>query len=239
LKTQNKSKPVSLYLGKKQHEKKKRNYGLGIFTFLLSIAVTITAQAFGVDVMHGLTATSVLASFAAAPIFFMTTLTVEEQKEAEQAKLKAKWDADIDLKIKALQDKFKDDPTLKGIVESLFAEKTALMTTKADHKKAVDDIARIDAALLGMKAGAQVEQMSIKSQIEAWKTTNATAINAIKSGTKADLSPLNVKVNSPMTPSNTYNGSSYLPIPEFAPALRNFNYLYNYIKGAGLWHGNH
>jgi HK97 family phage major capsid protein len=59
----------------------------------------------------------------------------------------------------------------------------------------------------------------IREQIKSWQEANATAFKQIKAGQKADLTALDVtvKLNSPMTPSNTYNGSAYLPIPEFQP----------------------
>jgi len=57
--------------------------------------------------------------------------------------------------------------------------------------------------------------VSIKEQVKGWVEANKAALQSISSGTKAELKPLVVKVNSPMTPANSYNSSSYLPIPEF------------------------
>lgn len=54
-----------------------------------------------------------------------------------------------------------------------------------------------------------------KEQVSKWMEANKDAITAIKSGEKASLTGLVIKVNSPMTPANTYNSSAYLPQPEF------------------------
>lgn len=58
----------------------------------------------------------------------------------------------------------------------------------------------------------------LKGQIKSWMDENANAIKAIRGGQKADLTPITIKVASPMTPANTYNGSAYLPQPEFQSA---------------------
>ncbi len=59
------------------------------------------------------------------------------------------------------------------------------------------------------------EKGGIRNSLKTWVEANKTAIQTIKAGHKADLTPLVIKVASPMTPSNTYNGSAYLPQPEF------------------------
>lgn len=56
---------------------------------------------------------------------------------------------------------------------------------------------------------------TVKDQITAWRDANKAKLELISKGTKADLEPLVIKLNSPMTPSNTYNGSAYIPQPEF------------------------
>lgn len=56
---------------------------------------------------------------------------------------------------------------------------------------------------------------TVREQILEWRKVNELALRSIKDGKKAELTPLEIRVNSPMTPSNTYNGSAYLPRPEF------------------------
>lgn len=59
------------------------------------------------------------------------------------------------------------------------------------------------------------ERKSINDQINEWVEANKTALASIKSGTKAELKPLTLKVASPMTPANTLNSSAYLPQVEY------------------------
>lgn len=56
---------------------------------------------------------------------------------------------------------------------------------------------------------------SVSEQINDWAEANKTALQSIKSGTKAELKPLTLKVASPMTPANTLNSSAYLPQVEY------------------------
>jgi hypothetical protein len=59
------------------------------------------------------------------------------------------------------------------------------------------------------------EDLSIRSQVAKWRDANKDAIAKLKNGIKTELPALEIRLNSPMTPSNTLNGSSYLPRPEF------------------------
>jgi len=63
--------------------------------------------------------------------------------------------------------------------------------------------------------GAGEKASDLDSQIKSWQESNSAALKSIKAGQKADLSAIELKLNSPMLPSNTYNGSAYLPQPEF------------------------
>lgn len=92
------------------------------------------------------------------------------------------------------------------------------------------------------------EDISIRSQIKKWHsslneegaTSGKTVLETIKDlkeRKKADLKPLELEVraaNSPMLPSNTYNGSAYLPKPEIAAGIvdviRPTYTFWNYIK---------
>lgn len=59
------------------------------------------------------------------------------------------------------------------------------------------------------------EDLSVRGQIDKWRESNKTALEELKAGKKANLSPLEIRLNSPMTPANTLNGSAYIPRPEF------------------------
>ena len=67
-----------------------------------------------------------------------------------------------------------------------------------------------------IEKGFQSEDYSVRGQVAAWQKRNREALDKIKSGEKTSLEPLELRVvASPMTPSNTLNGSAYLPRPEF------------------------
>lgn len=68
-------------------------------------------------------------------------------------------------------------------------------------------------------ANTQAYKDDLRSQIKTWVKDNEPALKAISSGNKADLKELTIKVASPMTPANTYNGSAYLPQPEFESGI--------------------
>ena len=103
----------------------------------------------------------------------------------------------------------------KSDVDSLVA-KFAGKEETADLLKKLEDVS-FRLKEIAEKAGEPSKGLDLKSQIKAWVTKNEQAIKNIRAGQKADLTPLDVKLNSPMTPANTYNSSSYLPVPEFAP----------------------
>ena len=71
----------------------------------------------------------------------------------------------------------------------------------------------------------QPEDMSIRSQIKKWQEANKEALEAIRSGSKRELTPLEFKLNvrtaatSPMTPGNSLGASVYLPKIEYAPGI--------------------
>jgi HK97 family phage major capsid protein len=58
------------------------------------------------------------------------------------------------------------------------------------------------------------EDMSTRAQVVRWRDANKDALLKIKNGETASLTPLEVRLNSPMLPANTYSGA-YIPRPEF------------------------
>ena len=92
---------------------------------------------------------------------------------------------------------------------------------------------------------AQPEDMSVRAQIKRWHdtvvekgselTVRAALENMANGGGKTPLPQLELRVvASPMLPSNTYNGSAYLPKPEFQAGateiIRKQPTFWNYIR---------
>lgn len=119
-------------------------------------------------------------------------LTKEDQKEIED-KMKALEGIDIEG-VKSL---LNSDKGIMSIVQKQGAEITAL-------KEA---------------GNGKPEDLSIRGQVAAWQTKNKDVIARIKAGQKIDIPDFELKENSPMTPSNTYNSSAYLPKPQFEAGL--------------------
>jgi len=59
------------------------------------------------------------------------------------------------------------------------------------------------------------EDLSVRSQIVKWRDSNKDALVKLKNKEQATLSPLEIRLNSPMTAANTLNASAYIPRPEF------------------------
>jgi hypothetical protein len=100
----------------------------------------------------------------------------------------------------------------KGEIEKLREELKAI-----NHEAVKTEVIRLAGIVKAMnESGASGPKVKdVKAQVKDWVTENKTALESIKAGHKADLTALVVKLNSPMLPSNTYNGSAYLPQPEF------------------------
>lgn len=69
------------------------------------------------------------------------------------------------------------------------------------------------------EGGGKREDLSIRGQVMAWQTRHKEVIAKIKSGERCDIPALELRVASPMTPANTYNGSAYLPRPEIEAGI--------------------
>jgi len=149
----------------------------------------------------------------------MTELEIKAQKDALLAEIKTQVGSELNTRgyqkkeeveamVSKSVDQFKDLP-LEGL-RSIMDEKTGVMSIlKAQG-------AEIEA--LKENGIGKPKDMSIRGQIIAWRDANKNALESIKGGTKAELTPLEVRVASPMTPANTLNGSAYLPKPEYQVA---------------------
>ncbi len=111
-------------------------------------------------------------------------------------------------------EKGKENSVSKADFDAL---KTKLDTavSKEEFTAVKDEAIRLASVIEAMKEVGAALPKDVKAQIKSWITENKDAISQIKSGQKAGLTPMILKLNSPMTPSNTYNGSVYLPQPEF------------------------
>ncbi len=103
--------------------------------------------------------------------------------------------------------------TLKSEFDTLKSKEASTpegyVTLKEEHIKLMETVKALK------ESGSEEKPVELKGQIKSWIDANKAALVNIKAGQKADLTPLVVKLNSPMTPANTYNSSAYLPIPEF------------------------
>lgn len=116
-------------------------------------------------------------------------ITKEDQKEIEE-KIKALEGIDAE----GLKSLLNSDKGIMSIVQKMGAEITALKESGSNRN----------------------EDLSIRGQVAAWQLKHKDIIAKIKAGNKMDIPEFEFKApNSPMTPSNTYNGSAYLPKPQF------------------------
>lgn len=103
-------------------------------------------------------------------------------------------------------------------LETLAGVKVEALRTLADAENgAMAKIVAMGTELEALKTQGfgKREDMSVRAQVLAWRETNKVAIASIATGHKAELKPLEIRTASPMTPANTYNGSAYIPRPEF------------------------
>lgn len=108
-----------------------------------------------------------------------------------------------------LTDQFKDIP-LDGL-RSFFDKENGVM---AILKKQGETITALE------ESGAnQPKDLSIRGQIAGWVENNKQILEDIKNGTQRDMPAMELRVASPMTPANTYNGSAYLPKIEYVPGI--------------------
>ena len=98
-------------------------------------------------------------------------------------------------------------------IDELKAKLNSIESGANDAEKA--EMIRMANEIVALKENSKPEVTTVGSQLKSWVTENKAALENIRGGSKADLTPLVIKVASPMTPANTYNGSAYLPIPEF------------------------
>jgi hypothetical protein len=165
--------------------------------------------------------------------------------------ISAAYKSDADLSeedkkaiIEGLQTRMQEALNKRAPVEDLAAIKTAigdfsnadliqLRELSKDGTGAMAKIIELGTKITEMKASidTQVQDLSIRSQIEKWMGSKDSSgievrslIKDIASKKRRDLPALDIDfnfraANSPMTPANTLGGSAYLPKPEFIPGV--------------------
>lgn len=125
--------------------------------------------------------------------------------------------------LKFLNDEINNVKEHKELSTELTALKTKIEGMKPDTELIANLKSEVEKANLAIEAlkekGKKIEHTDLVSQIKEWAEKNKAALANIKAGTKAELSEMTLKVNSPMTPANTYNGSAYLPQPQFEAGI--------------------
>lgn len=144
---------------------------------------------------------------AEAPLF---SPEIVKMKETLLADIKAQVEGQLETRAK------KDD--VKALIDA--AMKTFEGIPLDDLRKMMDvdkgimkTLVTQGAEIARLKEQGTEKDLSVRAQVAAWKDKNKDALAKIKAGQKADLSELEVRVASPMTPSNSYNSSSFLPKP--------------------------
>lgn len=134
--------------------------------------------------------------------------------ETDEEKLTKKFKEELNAALKAFKGSEEQVNAIKKLQED-FAKIKGVEESEVvkELRKNLDELGVRMKAL--QEKAPEEKNPTVKAQIKDWVTANESAIKNIRSGQKADLTPLNIKVNSPMTPANSYNGSAYLPIPEF------------------------
>lgn len=140
-----------------------------------------------------------------------------EKTDEEKMKFVFKWESDQAIE-KALKIVNEETATklkeLQDKIDKLKPDENLAETIKGLRK----DLDDAGAKLKAFEEKPEVDKLiNVQTQLKAWMKDNEKAIASIKSGTKADLKPLVIKVASPMTPANTYNGSAYLPNVQMQP----------------------
>lgn len=111
--------------------------------------------------------------------------------------------------------KLKEDSILKSEFNEL-KSKLENSVSKEEFEAVKNEAIRLAGLIKAFNEDAKPEKnLTVKDQVKNWVEANKASLQSIKAGTKVELAPLVIKLNSPMTPSNTYNSSAYLPIPEF------------------------
>lgn len=134
--------------------------------------------------------------------------SIKTQVEGQLATRAAK--ADIDAEITKAMKTF-DGIDLDGLRSMLKAD-TGVMAILVKQGQEI--------ATMKEKAGKQEDvALSVRAQVKQWVEENKDVISKVKNKSRQDLPELQLRVASPMTPSNTYNSSAYLPQPQFEAGI--------------------
>lgn len=187
-----------------------------------TIAIALTFGFYGADFSNIKTSDVATGLTVAALPVFMVAGAFKELEGDDLVKFKAEATPDqLDEYYVALNkhNRAKLEELIKANASKEDVQKLldALKNTPNESLEAIkEEVVRLAGELKALKEQESgLDKNTLKAQIKSWIETNKGALGNIKGGQKADLTPLVCKVASPMTPSNTYNGSAYLPQPEF------------------------
>lgn len=116
----------------------------------------------------------------------------------------------------------KDKPDLKAELEALKTKIEGMANDSTLLQNLKKEIEKSNLAIEAMKESGKSgdkKEKTINEQIEEWFTKSKEKLALIKSGTKAELEPMRLKVNSPMTPANTFSATTYLPQVQYLPGV--------------------
>lgn len=157
---------------------------------------------------------------------YLTDAEKEQKEIQDKLLLEIKSQNKIQLdgfKTELEKKSFSDENEKKSLIEKIdvLELKSKEMKTSEEMKTIVETLSAVELELKAIKEkGIEKKSASITEQITDWVKKNDVSIKSIRSGQKADLTPLVLKaVASPMLPSNTYNGSAYIPQPEFQAGI--------------------
>lgn len=162
--------------------------------------------------------------YAFAPLlkFDKDGLTGENLKFMESLQQRMKLEPDSKAKdeiLKLIDDSKKEFIELATRLKDIDGDKVALLKELlgADDKGIRTILQKQGEMLKKLEEAGnkQQEDYSIRAQVIKWREANKDSLLKLKNGEKATLTALEVRLNSPMTPSNSLNGSAYIPRPEF------------------------
>lgn len=184
-------------------------------TLFLALALICTiGSVFALSIDHSTTKGKYIDA-AGVSIALIAIGTVKQNEGETEEQFFKRYLEDVDKRIA----KAESNPELKTLLEEFKAQAESIKKDKellVNLKKEVGDA---NLAIIALKEKAEKKERieNIATHLKDWVETNKNALASIKAGTKEALTPLVIKTNSPMTPANTYNSSSFLPNVQIDP----------------------
>lgn len=194
--------------------KKKKTYRNKMFTVIgvLAMLVLAVGALFSTDAVVGIST----AGLFLFPIMRNTSADDVAGETPEEKEKRLLLEA-VEKRVKSIGD---GAYTTKAELGHLAAKLDKLAGDEnVTIKELKENITGLSAVVKAIQEHAKAPEATenIKDQITKWVEANKDDIALLRKGQKPTkgMSEMVIKLNSPMTPSNTYNGSAYLPQPEF------------------------